>query len=47
MCQSGCSGVIGSMDYYCTDFDLTEDWATGERTYTADIGTGVTYFEAS
>lgn len=45
-CRSGCSGTVGSMTYYCTDFSRTEDWATGERTYVYNIGTEP-YFEAS
>ena len=45
-CQSGCSGTIGSMSFYCTGFSISEDWTTGERTYTY-IATGTTSFEAS
>ena len=33
-CQSGCSGNIGDLSYYCTDFSVTDNWSTGERTYT-------------
>ena len=33
-CQSGCSGNIGDLSYYCTDFSVTDNWSAGERTYT-------------
>ena len=46
-CRSGCSGTMGSLQFYCTDFDVIEDWIAGDRTYVYDIGTNVTYFEAS
>ena len=46
VCSVGCSGTLGSMSYYCTDFSTTEDWATGERTYVYGAIT-VPYFEAS
>ena len=45
-CRSGCSGSVGSMSYYCTDFSTSEDWSAGERSYIYDAS-GVTYFEAS
>ena len=45
-CQDGCSGSVGSMSYYCTDFSTLEDWSAGERTYIYNTS-GVTYFEAS
>ena len=32
-CQSGCSGTVGHFSYYCTDFSVTDNWSTGERTY--------------
>ena len=33
-CQSGCSGTIGNLSYYCTDFSVTDNWSAGERIYT-------------
>ena len=30
-CREGCTGTIGSMSYYCTDYSLIENWAAGER----------------
>ena len=32
-CQSGCSGNIGDLSYYCTDFSVIDNWSAGERTY--------------
>ena len=46
VCQSGCSGTVGNMSFYCTVFSTSEDWTTGGRTYTYNA-TGVTSFEAS
>ena len=46
VCESGCSEIMGNMSYYCTDFSISEDWTTGERTYTYNA-TGITDFEAS
>ena len=46
-CRVGCSGRVGDLTFYCTDFDTVEDWVAGERTYTYNIGTSVTNFEAS
>ena len=46
-CDVGCSGVVGEMTFFCTDFSLFEDWVTGERSYVYNISSGVTYFEAS
>ena len=46
-CRVGCSGNVGTMQYYCTDFSDSEDWSTGERSYTYTFASGVTYFEAS
>lgn len=46
-CREGCTGTIGSMSYYCTDYSVTENWAAGERTYTYIVGVDVSYFEAS
>ena len=33
-CQSGCSGNIGNLSYYCTGFSVTDNWSSGERTHT-------------
>ena len=46
LCQNGCNGTVGNMSYYCTDFSTSEDWTTGERTYTYNA-TEITSFEAS
>ena len=46
VCQSGCSGRVGIMSFYCTDFSTSGDWTTGGRTYIYNA-TGITYFEAS
>ena len=46
VCQSGCSGTVGSMSFYCTGFSTSGDWTTGGRTYTYNA-TGITSFEAS
>ena len=45
-CRSGCSGSVGNLNFYCTDFSTSEDWSAGERSYIYDAS-GVTYFEAS
>lgn len=45
-CRSGCSGSIGSLTYYCTDYSSTEDWSAGERTYNYNAGS-LTSIEAS
>ena len=45
-CEAGCNGSVGSMNYYCTDFSISDNWSTGERTYIYNAS-GVTYFEAS
>ena len=46
-CIEGCSGAVGEMSFFCTDFSLFEDWVTGERSYIYNISTDITYFEAS
>jgi hypothetical protein len=46
-CTVGCSGTLGAMSYYCTDFSEAEDWTVGERTYLANVGLQTTRFEAS
>ena len=45
-CRSGCSGSVGSMSFYCTDFSTSEDWSAGERSYIYNAQ-GLTSFEAS
>ena len=45
-CRSGCSGSVGDLTYYCTDFSTSEDWSAGERSYIYNAH-GITYFEAS
>ena len=45
-CRSGCSGSVGSMSYYCTDFSTSEDWSAGERSYVYNTN-GASYLEAS
>eukprot|EP00118_Oscarella_pearsei_P021145 m.235962 g.235962 ORF g.235962 m.235962 type:complete len:1784 (+) comp40130_c0_seq16:813-6164(+) len=32
-CQSGCSGSVGSTQFFCTGFSKTEDWTQGENTF--------------
>ncbi len=44
-CTVGCSGTLGSLDYYCTDFSSAEDWSSGEKTQTYNMGNSA-YFEA-
>lgn len=44
-CQSGCSGSVGSMAFYCNSYSTSEDWSAGENTYMYDTR-GVTVFEA-
>ena len=46
VCRSGCSGTVGNMSFYCTNFSTSGDWTTGGRTYTYNA-TGITFFEAS
>ncbi len=49
-CGVGCSGTIGALSFYCTDFSTEEDWVTGERTYsvnTSTLGLLSDTFEAS
>ena len=52
LCRVGCSGDIGAMTYFCTDFSESENWSAGERTvilsYIYDFSTAVpSFFEAS
>ena len=32
-CAVGCSYWLGSVDVYCTDYSVQDDWIVGERTY--------------
>ena len=45
-CQEGCSGTVGSMSFYCTDYGTTDNWSTGGRSYNYTFASGVTHFEA-
>ena len=49
VCRSGCSGNIGDLSYFCTDFSETDNWSAGERTYSYNFTTVTTqlFFEAS
>ena len=40
-CQYGCSGSISTMDYYCTDFSISENWAFGERRVAYDFTSSI------
>ena len=33
-CQSGCSGTISPMNFFCTDFSVVENWSFGENRLT-------------
>ena len=46
VCRQGCSGTVGSMRYFCTDFSSTDNWSMGEMTYERDLGSTID-FEAS
>ena len=46
-CRVGCTGQVGYMSYYCTDFSITENWSAGQRTYIYNFGTDLPYFEVS
>ena len=45
-CRSGCSGSLGSTQFQCTDFNVDEDWSSGEGRNEVTLS-GVTNFEAS
>ena len=45
-CMFGCSGSLGSTQFRCTDFNVNEDWSTGENSNTVTLSGG-SYFEAS
>ena len=34
-CYSGCSGTIGSTQFICTAYSVSENWAQGENTFTS------------
>ena len=46
VCDIGCSGTVGSLGYFCTDFSALEDWTSGERSFAYSISTSINYFEA-
>ena len=45
-CTTGCTGTVGYLQFFCTDFSLDEDWISGERSFIYNIDTSVGYFEA-
>ena len=45
-CTIGCSGSLGSVQFQCTDFSVSEDWSAGQGTNEVTLG-GVAYFEAA
>ena len=45
-CTTGCSGSLGTTQFRCTDFNVDEEWSTGENSNTVTLS-GVSYFEAS
>ena len=45
-CRDGCSDSLGSVQYQCTDFSVSEDWSAGEGSNEINLS-GVTTFEAS
>ncbi len=44
-CNRGCYWYLGSLNFYCTDFSVAEDWSSGEKTWQANIGV-ISYFQA-
>ena len=47
ICQTGCTGTIGTLNYYCTDYSEVDNWSAGERTYTYTFSNrSVMFFEA-
>lgn len=46
-CTLGCVGNVGTMQFYCTDFSVEDNWSVGERSYSYSTTGGITYFEAS
>ena len=46
VCQSGCSGVLGNMSFFCSLFNQAEDWIAGKRSYITRFGRNVKTFEA-
>ena len=47
VCQSGCSGSIGTSTLNCTDFMISDSWSTGEQIYTHVFSRTESHFEAS
>ena len=45
-CTVGCSGNLGSVQFQCTDFSVSEDWSAGQGTNEVTLS-GVANFEAS
>ena len=45
-CRSGCEGNIGSLQYQCTDFSVTDNWSAGQGSNEINL-TSVVSFEAS
>ena len=45
-CRSGCSGNIGSLQYQCADFSVTDNWSAGQGSNEINL-TSVVSFEAS
>ena len=49
-CRSGCTGgaiAIGTMDFYCIDYSVSEDWTSGARALEYTFPSDSTAFEAS
>ena len=46
VCRSGCSGNIGTLQYQCTDFSVTDNWSAGQGSNEMNL-TSVVSFEAS
>ena len=46
VCQIGCSGTLGSVQFQCTDFSVEEDWSAGQGSTEMNLA-GLTNFEAS
>ena len=47
VCREGCSGTVGSMSVYCTDYGIANGWSNGGRSYNYTFASGVTQYEAS
>ena len=44
-CASGCRGTVGTLQFYCMNFDEDEDLVSGDYTYMYYIGTNISTFE--